>query len=325
MKMPMRLHGLVLAVEPDRGQAVIRHDAIGDMPGMTMTFRIVPASEAAHVRAGETIDALVDMTTDPWSISELHVAGGERLTGAASEEKQAGNAALPRSEIRNVTPLDVGSRLPDTSFVDQNGKPFIFSHLRGSDVVVAFIYTRCRDPRMCPLVSAKFRRLQDLLAGTKTKLVEISLDPQFDTPAQLRAYANALGANTRRWTLLTGDPDRTLDFAAQFNVTALADPHYGIIHSERTVVVDTDGYIRQLIDANSWQPEEIVNIIQANERGASNPLLRLNLWLSSQAAALCGDNLSGFSGLGDAIVVLLVFGSLGWLCRRLYLRMFSES
>jgi protein SCO1/2 len=219
--------------------------------------------------------------------------------------------------IRNVKPLVVGNLVPDTSFTDLNGKPFTFAQLRAKNVVLAFIYTRCRDPRMCPLISSKFHLLQNLLRGTNTHLVEISLDPAFDRPPVLVRYAHLFGANPNRWTLLTGDPDSVMDFAARFDVSALPDPRYGVLHSERTALIDSNGVIRVLLDDTAWSPQEIVAEMKAIDHQQSNPLLRFNLWLSAQAAAMCGDRAAGFSGLLDLLVVLGIIGGCGWLLYRL--------
>jgi protein SCO1/2 len=217
----------------------------------------------------------------------------------------------------------VGSLVPETRFIDLNGNPFTFARLRGKSIVMVFIYTRCRDPRMCPLLSAKFHRLQDLLRGTNTHLVEISLDPTFDRPSVLKRYAHIFGVDPSRWTLLTGDLDHTLDFAAQFDVSALPDPRYGILHSERTVLIDSSGVIRGLLDETAWSPEEIVAEVKAIERRPANPLARFNLWLSAQAAAMCGDRAAGFSGIADLLVVIGILFGFGWLLYRLARAIFT--
>jgi hypothetical protein len=59
---------------------------------------------------------------------------------------------------------------------------------------------------MCPLVTAKFHRMAQLLDGTPIRLLETALDPEYDTPAVLRRYGAAMGADGRRWTLATSEP-----------------------------------------------------------------------------------------------------------------------
>jgi protein SCO1/2 len=312
-----RLQGLVLAVQAGSARAVVRHDAIGSMPGMTMTFALAPPAMAARLRAGQTIDAEVDEATTPWTLHDIRILGAQALTNLPAADEQ------PNSAIRNVTPVNVGDPVPQTAFVDERGTPFTFASLRGEDVILSFIYTRCPDE--CPVISAKFHRMQTLLSGTETHLVEVSLDPNFDTPAVLTKYAHKFGADPKRWTLLTGNLDRTLDFAAQFDVSALADPRYGIIHSQRTVIIDRYGIIRQLVDESSWLPDEVVAEERSVDHESSNPLARLNLWLSAQATAICGDRVAGFSGLSDLLIAIAITLAFGWLIYRVGRGIFAAS
>jgi protein SCO1/2 len=209
--------------------------------------------------------------------------------------------------LRNVQPVVAGQPLPDAAFVDQSGKPFSLRSLRGTPVVLAFIYTRCRDARECPLVSAKFHQLQERTTPSELHLVEVTLDPGYDTPPVLTAYGRRFSADTKRWTFLTGDRTKVLDFALAFDVSAIADPHVGLIHSERTIIVDQFGIVRQMIDEVAWSPDEIVAQVRANQHLASNPLARLDLWLSSAAVAMCGNSVAAFSGFEDLLIVLAIF------------------
>jgi len=304
------VHGVVLAVTPGDGQAIVRHDPFAGMPSMTMPFTIVPRSRAGELQPGNVIDATVDTSTDPWSLRDLTIATTQPVTAPAP---------------RRVTPLHLGEVVPDTPFLDQTGRPFRFSMLRGADVVLAFIYTRCQDPNMCPLISAKFNQLQHAAGARKLHLVEVTLDPSYDRPSVLARYARTFGADPRRWTLAVGDAGPTLDFAAQFGITAFPDPRSGLIHNENTVEIDATGRIRNMIADASWQPDEILADVDAQEGVASNPIARVDLWLSRMAVAVCGNAVAGFSGLGDLGIALLAFGALGYLVFRLARGLFSPS
>jgi protein SCO1/2 len=306
-----RLHGVVLAVTPKTGEVVVRHDPFGSMPAMTMPFRIVPRERAAQLQAGATIDADVDTATEPWTLSHVSSTSGQTLTENGSP-------------FRRVKPLHVGDVVPDTAFLDQGGTPFRFSQLRGQNVVLAFIYTRCQDARMCPLISAKFRQIQELAGKRPLHLVEVTLDPAYDRPDVLARYGTTFGADSKRWSIVVGDAEPTLDFAAQFGVTAFPDPEIGIIHAEDTVLIDRDGRVRTMITDTAWMPAEILAQVDAQNGIASNPIQRLNLWLSSQATALCGNSVAGFSGLTDLAVVLTIFASLAYVVYRVVRKIFAE-
>lgn len=282
----------------------MRHDAFGSMPAMTMPFRIVPTARAAQLRPGATIDADVDTKTEPWTLSHVDSSSGQPLT-------------TDTTPFRRVTPVKVGDVVPDTAFVDQRGRPFRFSELRGQTAVLAFVYTRCQDARMCPLISAKFRQLQELARSRAVHLVEVTLDPAYDRPPVLERYGKVFGADPARWSLVVGDAEPTLNFAAQFGITAFPDPQVGIIHAENTVMIGPDGRVRAMYTDTAWLPGEMLAQIDAQNGLASNPIARLNLWLSAQATALCGNSVAGFSGLADLAVVIVIFAALGYLVYRL--------
>jgi len=184
--------------------------------------------------------------------------------------------------------------------------------LRGREVVLSFIYTRCHDPRECPLISAKFGRLQAALRNDRTHLVEITLDPQYDRPAVLRKYAALFGADAARWSIGTGAPDAVLDFAARFGVQPLEDARGSFIHNERMILIDAAGVIRYASDDAGWNPAGILAELRALQGGAGNPLARLDLALSRAAVAICGNAVAGFSGLADLAAFLLILCAFGW-------------
>ena len=92
------------------------------------------------------------------------------------------NADVRRSEAHYV--------IPAVTLVREDGKSVDLSaELNdGRPVVLNFIYTSCTT--ICPLSSQIFEQFQEELGrGESVHLVSISIDPEQDTPARLRAYA----------------------------------------------------------------------------------------------------------------------------------------
>ncbi len=302
------MHGLVLATVPATQRVVIRHDAMLGKAAGVATFSVRSKADFARLRAGGTIDATTDVDVTPWTLATVVIHGSQALTGAAAP------VVVPQV-FRNVHHVAVGEYAPNATFLDQHGRTFSMHDLRGQTVVMAFAYSRCRDARECPLITSRFRLLQQRFAGMPVHLVEVTLDPAYDRPAVLAAYGKTFGADAARWSLATGDPEAVLDFAAQFDVTAFPDERIGIIHPERTVILDRYGAIRELVDEGAWTPDEIVAAVQHDERLASNPIERLDLWLSSAAVSICGNGVAGFSGFTDLLTVFAIaifFGFVAW-------------
>lgn len=306
------IHGYVLSLDKAKHEAVVRHDAFGGMPGMTMPFRVPRERDFAALHPGDEIRATVNRATEPWTLEFVTSAPGVALTE-------------PSSVLRSVHHLVPGDEVPATRFVDQRGRAFTFAGFRGQDVVLSFIYTRCRDARMCPLVSSNFHSLQNLIARGPYHLVEITLDPAFDRPNVLAAYASRFDANPARWTLGTGRLDDVLDFAAGFGISPFPDPSIGLIHAERTAIIDRDGTIRYLIDEPAWNPNDMYAQLRATDHLSSNVLARFNLWLQKQAVAMCGNNVAAISGYGDLVVAFGMLAAFAWVLYRIASRVFAKN
>ncbi len=115
----------------------------------------------------------------------------------AHAEHRAMDAAVQRSEA-NYTP-------PDVRLVRDDGKNVSLpSELDdGRPVVLNFIYTSCTS--ICPMSSQVFEQFQERLGDRheSVHLVSISIDPDQDTPARLRAYARQFHA-VQGWNHYTG-------------------------------------------------------------------------------------------------------------------------
>ncbi len=115
-----------------------------------------------------------------------------------------------------------------------------------------------------------------------------------------------------------------LDFAARFAIEPFPDPRVGLIHTERTVLIDANGRIADFIDEAGWSAEDVMARLQAIDAAPSNPLARLDYELSKAAVAVCGNSVARFSGLADLVIVLLIFGGAGLLLYRVAGRIFRE-
>lgn len=241
MLLALLLSGIVLMMQSPT-TIIVHHEPFAKMPAMSMTFRI-PAGTV--VQPGEHITANVDLSTEPWSLSAIHVVG----------------AAPNVANFRPPDVLHVGDRVPDIPFVDERGRPATLATLCGRPYALTFIYTRCQDPNMCPFVSAKLHQVQTQTARTRVALVEVSLDPAYDRPPVLARYGAAFGEDPARWQLLTGDPRTVLDFAARFGILERSAGPQTIVHTERLAIVDSQGRIMRFIDNATWNPHAIAVIL----------------------------------------------------------------
>src|SRR5258706_7136339 len=98
--------------------------------------------------------------------------------------------------------------LPNVPVVDQDGNTFRFYDdlVKGKKVIINFIFTTCTD--VCPLTTARLAVLQEKLAdsvGLDYFMYSITLDPEHDTPEQLKRHTEAFHVKPG-WRFLTGNP-----------------------------------------------------------------------------------------------------------------------
>jgi protein SCO1 len=252
------LKGQVLSIAAPQKQLTVKHEEIkGLMPAMTMPYTVRDEKLLAGLTPGDLIDATLVVETSDAYLRTI------RKTGQAPLEPPPPEASGPVARS-GFELLKEGEEVPDTKFVDQDGRKRSFGGFRGSPVVMTFIYTRCPLPTFCPLMDRHFATMQKPLkddpALAKVHLVTVSFDPKTDTPPVLKKHAKTLNADLSRWTFLTGDRDEVDQFAMRFGVSiarAMNDPR-DITHNLRTVIIDADGKLAKTYTGNSWSPEEIL-------------------------------------------------------------------
>jgi protein SCO1/2 len=220
----------------------------------------------------------------------------------------------PDPFLSRVPVLGAGQSVPQTAFVDQRGRRVSLRDFGGGAIVVGFIYTGCTSE--CPLISQKFRILQQQLMPGPFHLVEISIDPLHDTPNAMAAYARRFGADARRWSMLTGQPDQIFAFERALGVSAIAGGRGEILHNNRTIVVAPGGKIFDIVDEANWSPADVAADTRRAANLTASPVARLDLALSKAVVAICGTSLAGRSGLGDLVAVVGVLSLFGFALYR---------
>jgi len=150
-------------------------------------------------------------------------------------------------------PPPVLTTLPSFALVDQDGRPFGSTDLEGRVWIASFIFTRC--PSVCPAITRKMARVQARVRNLEPALhlVSFSVDPGFDTPERLLAYARSHRASPRMWTFVTGPDDavrQTVEQGLRVHMGREADDPSpaGISHGTHLVLVDGAGRVRGYYD-----------------------------------------------------------------------------
>lgn len=157
--------------------------------------------------------------------------------------------------------------VPPFTFTDQNGQPFSSESLKGKVWVANFIFTRC--PTICPMFTAKMASVQKSVLPYKDQvhLISFTVDPAYDTPAVLKAYAEQHHANPELWTFLTGTREglqKTIVGDLKINMGEESDNLMAIAHGGHFVLVDQEMNVRGYYNS---EDEDAVERLVADAAG----------------------------------------------------------
>jgi protein SCO1/2 len=249
-----QVKGVVISVKPLEKSVEIKHEEIpGYMPAMTMPFEVRDTNELAGLQPGDSVAFRMLVTdTEGW-IDQIRKLAASRGSAPPSTFRL----------VREVEPLNPGDPLPHYAFTNQFGQPISTDQFKGQALAVTFLFTRCPFPTFCPLMANHFAEAQQKLlampnAPTNWQLLTISFDPDFDTPAVLKAYAERYKYDPAHSTFATGALIDITALAEQVGLTFWHDDTGNISHNLRTFVVDASGRLRKVLTGNQWTSDELV-------------------------------------------------------------------
>ena len=152
-------------------------------------------------------------------------------------------------------PLPVLFDAPPFTLTDQTGRPFDAAQLRGHVWVADFVFTHCTS--FCPVMTQSMAAFQKASADAglaDVRMASFTVDPDRDTPAVLKAYAAANGADEKRWSFLTGTQKQMWDLSTGMKLSVgpgdLAGGPAGmqVMHSSHFLLVDQAGRVRGVYD-----------------------------------------------------------------------------
>ncbi|AYC30922.1 SCO family protein [Pseudomonas cavernae] len=190
-------------------------------------------------RTQKTVFVLIALVTLVFGLTVYKVLDG-RSQGDPAALIDAGIILLPQSRD-----------LPALSLSNQDGQAVQVDELKGKWSLLFFGYTFCPD--ICPTTLAQLRELKGKLppeALERLQVYLVSVDPQRDTPVQLKQY---LGYFDPSFQGLTGELVNIQKLANAVSIPFIpADtrkPNYTVDHSGNLVIIGPDGTQRGFIRA----------------------------------------------------------------------------
>ena len=161
-------------------------------------------------------------------------------------------------------PLPILGALPAFSLEAHDGRRVSLESLRGRVWIADFIFTRCGG--VCPAMTTRMSSLREEVSDD-LRFVSFSVDPGYDTPQVLAAYAKNLEPGDQ-WVFLTGPQPAVYSLATDgFHLAAMEVPpdqqieggDGPFLHSSRFVLVDREGRLRGYYD--STDPEAMKKLV----------------------------------------------------------------
>ena len=136
--------------------------------------------------------------------------------------------------------------IPEFRFTNQDGKLIGRKEMEGKITIVDFFFTSC--PSICPVMSKEMERVNDHFRDEpNVQILSISIDPTYDTPQILKAYAEEHHAIPGKWHFLSGSKEETFQLARCGFVLPALDGN-GVpddfVHSDKFILIDDQGRIR---------------------------------------------------------------------------------
>jgi len=142
---------------------------------------------------------------------------------------------------------------------DERGKPLRLTQMRGTPVVVTFLYTTCRDT--CPLTAQQIRVALDNL-GHDVPVVAVSVDPANDTARRAQAFLLKQGLRGRmRWAL--GSAEELGRLWKAYGIQPQSDEAE---HTASTILLDGRGVQRVGFATSVLTPDGLAHDIAMIER-----------------------------------------------------------
>jgi protein SCO1/2 len=142
--------------------------------------------------------------------------------------------------------LPQGRDVPDLTLTNQDGEPVSMEQLKGRWSLLFFGYTFCPD--ICPATLAELRQLRTKLpdaANQQMQPILVTVDPERDTPEQLKQYLGYFGAD---FMGLTGSLKDIQTLANAVGVPFIpadtSKENYTVDHGGNLALIGPDGRLR---------------------------------------------------------------------------------
>lgn len=142
-------------------------------------------------------------------------------------------------------------------FKNQNNEDVKISQLKEEFTVLTMVYTECK--KTCPQLTIKTLKEIETFFKNKNKnvsLILISLDPEHDTPAELKIFKDKI-TTSQNWHFLVTNKSNTREISKLLGLGDYWTMDDHIVHGFKITVLDTKNSESKIVDFNSPKLEKV--------------------------------------------------------------------
>jgi protein SCO1/2 len=180
------------------------------------------------------------------SMNKRHILRLLVWTGLAAVAGTALTACTDRKPSFNAVDITGADYAKGFTLADADGRQRTLADFKGKVVVMFFGYAQCPD--VCPTTMTEMAQVKQQLGsdGDKLQVLFVTVDPERDTPAVMKAY---MGAFDPAFVALIPTPEQLAALAKDYKVyykkvDGKTPTSYSMDHSAASFVYDTEGRLR---------------------------------------------------------------------------------
>ena len=159
-----------------------------------------------------------------------------------------------------------GHKIGSFAFLNQNGDTITDKFVKGKVYVAEYFFTTCGS--ICPIMNKQMKRVNTAyFDNPEVAVLSFTVDPDVDTVAQMKLYADGHDIKGDHWQFLTGDKKELYQLARQSyfvlkpaEAENLGDAGSDFIHTNNFVLVDRESRIRGYYDGTN--PDEVGTLLK---------------------------------------------------------------
>lgn len=160
------------------------------------------------------------------------------------------SAVIPGFSKPTIPPI---GEVQPFRFTNQDGQPVTEQAMQGKVTAVEYFFTTCKG--ICPRMNNNLRPIYEAYKNEPGfQILSHTCDPETDSAARLKRYADSMGVDTKKWVFLTGRKDSLYGMARHSykiddpanNLNSIEDD---FLHTQFIALVNQKGEVVKIYDA----------------------------------------------------------------------------